>query len=77
MRIVYRGQTIMDVCEQQVIRISKNEPEALELVCETRGKVVRTNKKNHYRIEGKNAFPVEDFYGSEGERNEWCSQTDG
>lgn len=77
MRIVYRGRTLMDVCEQALLRISKNEPESLELVCETRGKLVRTNKRNHYRIEGTNAFLVEDFHGCDAERNEWCQQTDG
>lgn len=68
MRIVYCGRTIMQACEQQLNRMRKNEPDSVELICETRGVIVRTNKGNHYKIEDKNAVLVGGFDECDSER---------
>jgi hypothetical protein len=67
----------MNVCEQQLNKMKAKEPDSVELVCETHGQIVRTNKKNHYKIDGDNAIICGGFDECNAERDKECVKVDG
>jgi hypothetical protein len=77
MFIIYRENSIREVCETQLNRLKANEPDSIELVVSRDGNYVTTNKGNTYIISKGNAKKVRGHDESGPESNEHRDKSDG